>query len=120
MAAVPASGVLVFAGNAFSLIPPAENTGGVAAALASHPRTPGRKITLAGRLLPVRPGTGDQRLLARPHDHPNGLSDFVLVKTMEHLRQEGYKGLALNFALMRAVVAGEAGDRLTLDSSALC
>ncbi len=48
-----------------------------------------------------------------PGDHPNGLLDFILVRTMEHLREEGYAGLGLNFAMMRAVLAGEAGDRLT-------
>ena len=43
---------------------------------------------------------------------PNGLTDFVVVKTIHHLRDNGYKRLALNFATMRAVLAGEAGDRL--------
>ncbi len=59
------------------------------------------------------PGIGGYSLdLMRrdPDDHPNGLSDFVLVRTMEHLREAGCKGLGLNFAMMRAVVAGEAGD----------
>ena len=40
------------------------------------------------------------------------LTDFVVVKTIHHLRDNGYKGLALNFATMRAVLAGEAGDSL--------
>ncbi|MGO9557863.1 MAG: bifunctional lysylphosphatidylglycerol flippase/synthetase MprF [Acidimicrobiales bacterium] len=48
-----------------------------------------------------------------PGDHPNGLLDFILVRTMEHLKEEGYDGLGLNFAMMRAVLAGEAGDRIT-------
>ena len=48
-----------------------------------------------------------------PGDHPNGLLDFILVRTMEHLKEEGYHGLGLNFSMMRAVLAGEAGDRLT-------
>lgn len=47
-----------------------------------------------------------------PGDHPNGLFDFVLVRTMEHLRESGYRGLGLNFATMRAVLAGEAGKGL--------
>lgn len=46
-------------------------------------------------------------------DHPNGLTDFVLVRTIEHLRTEGFESLSLNFATMRAVLAGEAGDRMT-------
>jgi lysyl-tRNA synthetase class 2 len=43
-------------------------------------------------------------------DHPNGLTDFVLVRTIEHLRAQGRRGLSLNFATMRAVLAGEMGD----------
>jgi lysyl-tRNA synthetase class 2 len=41
--------------------------------------------------------------------HPNGLLDFVVVETIRHLRERGRRGLGLNFATMRAVVAGEAG-----------
>ena len=41
--------------------------------------------------------------------HPNGLLDFVVVETIRHLRDQGRRGLGLNFATMRAVVAGEAG-----------
>jgi lysylphosphatidylglycerol synthetase-like protein (DUF2156 family) len=44
-------------------------------------------------------------------DHPNGLTELVVVDTIEHLRKEGYEGLALNFATFRAVLACEAGDR---------
>jgi len=43
-------------------------------------------------------------------DHPNGLTDFVVVKTIEHLRERGLVGLGLNFATMRAVLAGELGS----------
>jgi lysylphosphatidylglycerol synthetase-like protein (DUF2156 family) len=42
-------------------------------------------------------------------DHPNGLTDFVVVRTLDWMRAEGYRGLGLNFATMRAVLAGEAG-----------
>jgi lysylphosphatidylglycerol synthetase-like protein (DUF2156 family) len=45
-------------------------------------------------------------------DHPNGLLDFVIVETIEHLRQLGMQGLGLNFATMRSVLAGETGDGL--------
>jgi lysylphosphatidylglycerol synthetase-like protein (DUF2156 family) len=45
-------------------------------------------------------------------EHPNGLTELVVVDTIEHLRREGYTGLALNFATFRAVLASEAGDRL--------
>ena len=43
---------------------------------------------------------------------PNGLTEFIVVETIEHLRAEGSVGLALNFATFRAVLAREAGDRL--------
>jgi len=42
-------------------------------------------------------------------EHPNGLLDFVIVRTIEHLRAEGLERLGLNFATMRAVLAGESG-----------
>lgn len=41
-------------------------------------------------------------------EHPNGLTDFVIVRTIEHLRETtSCQTLSLNFATMRAVVAGE-------------
>jgi lysylphosphatidylglycerol synthetase-like protein (DUF2156 family) len=43
-------------------------------------------------------------------DHPNGLLDFAVVGTIRHLKEEGRRGLGLNFATMRAVLAGEAGE----------
>ena len=46
-------------------------------------------------------------------DHPNGLIDFAVVETIKELRSRGMEGLGLNFATMRAVLAGEAGDGLT-------
>ncbi len=46
-------------------------------------------------------------------DHPNGLFDFILVRTIEHLRGAGYERLGLNFAMMRAVLAGEAGGTIS-------
>lgn len=45
-------------------------------------------------------------------EHPNGLIDFAVVETVRYLAERGYKGLGLNFATMRAVLAGEAGDGL--------
>jgi lysylphosphatidylglycerol synthetase-like protein (DUF2156 family) len=45
-------------------------------------------------------------------EHPNGLIDFAIVETIRYLSERGYKGLGLNFATMRAVLAGEAGDGL--------
>jgi len=43
-------------------------------------------------------------------EHPNGVIDFVIVRTIEHLRSLGYAGLGLNFATLRGVLAGERGD----------
>jgi lysylphosphatidylglycerol synthetase-like protein (DUF2156 family) len=43
-------------------------------------------------------------------DHPNGLFDFLIVSTIRYLDDEGFSGLGLNFATMRAVLAGEAGN----------
>ncbi len=40
-------------------------------------------------------------------DHPNGLIDFLIVSTIEHLREQHMTALGLNFATMRAVLAGE-------------
>jgi len=45
-------------------------------------------------------------------NHPNGLTELVVVDTIEHLRERGDVGLALNFATFRAVLACESGDRL--------
>jgi len=46
-------------------------------------------------------------------EHPNGLIDYLIVETIRHLRQRAMRNLGLNFATMRAVLAGEAGDSLT-------
>ena len=46
-------------------------------------------------------------------DHPNGLIDFAVVETIRELQRRGLEGLGLNFATMRAVLAGEAGEGVT-------
>ncbi len=46
-------------------------------------------------------------------DHPNGLMDFAIVETIRELEARGGDGLGLNFATMRAVLAGEAGEGVT-------
>ncbi|MGH8995894.1 MAG: bifunctional lysylphosphatidylglycerol flippase/synthetase MprF, partial [Acidimicrobiales bacterium] len=43
-------------------------------------------------------------------EHPNGLIDFIIVGTIEHLHERGMRALGLNFAAMRAILAGEAAD----------
>src|SRR5664279_3884098 len=45
-----------------------------------------------------------------PGDHPNGLLDFALYSTIEHLRTGGYEGLSLNFAALRSTLSGDKGD----------
>jgi len=45
-----------------------------------------------------------------PGDHPNGLIDYVLCSTIEHLARQGSRGLSLNFAAFRSVLDGERGD----------
>jgi lysyl-tRNA synthetase class 2 len=45
-----------------------------------------------------------------PGEHPNGLIDFALCSTIEHLAKRGAKGLSLNFAAFRSVLDGEKGD----------
>ncbi|TDB69578.1 phosphatidylglycerol lysyltransferase domain-containing protein, partial [Micromonospora sp. KC721] len=37
---------------------------------------------------------------------PNGLTDFLIIDTVQHLRARGQWGLGLNFAVMRSVLAG--------------
>ena len=46
-------------------------------------------------------------------EHPNGLIDFALVSTIEHLRHQGHRGLSLNFAALRSILDGERGDGVT-------
>ena len=48
-----------------------------------------------------------------PGEHPNGLLDFALCSTIEHLRRRGQQGLSLNFAALRSTLDGESGDGLT-------
>ncbi|HEY1733549.1 MAG TPA: phosphatidylglycerol lysyltransferase domain-containing protein, partial [Acidimicrobiales bacterium] len=48
-----------------------------------------------------------------PGEHPNGLLDYALCSTIDHLRQRGQHGLSLNFAAMRSTLEGESGDGLT-------
>lgn len=62
------------------------------------------------------PGIGGYSLdLMRRDDgeHPNGLIDFAVVETIRELERRGAQGLGLNFATMRAVLAGEAGEGVT-------
>jgi lysyl-tRNA synthetase, class II len=40
-------------------------------------------------------------------DIPNGITDFLIIETIRHLAGQGGRGLALNFAVLRAVVSGE-------------
>lgn len=62
------------------------------------------------------PGIGGYSLDLMRRDngeHPNGLIDFAVVETIKELKERGQQGLGLNFATMRAVLAGEAGEGLS-------
>ncbi len=48
-----------------------------------------------------------------PADHPNGLLDFALCSTITHLKDQGMRGLSLNFAAMRSILEGDTGDGVT-------
>ncbi|WP_298336808.1 phosphatidylglycerol lysyltransferase domain-containing protein [Ferrimicrobium sp.] len=43
-------------------------------------------------------------------EHPNGMFDLLIVETIRQLNDQGYQTLSLNFAAMRAVLAGERGS----------
>jgi len=43
-------------------------------------------------------------------EHPNGLLDFIIVKTINYVRETSGGGLGLNFATMRGVLAAERGN----------
>ena len=46
-------------------------------------------------------------------EHPNGLLDFALCQTIAHLRDQGGKGLSLNFAVLRSALAADGEITLT-------
>ena len=48
-----------------------------------------------------------------PGEHPNGLLDFALCSTIEHLKAQGAQGLSLNFSAFRSTLDGEKGDGIT-------
>jgi lysylphosphatidylglycerol synthetase-like protein (DUF2156 family) len=48
-----------------------------------------------------------------PGEHPNGLLDYTLCATIEHLATKGAKGLSLNFAAFRSILDGERGEGIT-------
>ena len=54
-------------------------------------------------------------------DAPNGLTDFVIIETIQWMQERGFRGLGLNFATMRSVVSGEAegGPWMSLERSVL-
>jgi lysylphosphatidylglycerol synthetase-like protein (DUF2156 family) len=62
------------------------------------------------------PGIGGYSLDLMRRDngeHPNGLIDFAVVETIRELKRRGNEGLGLNFATMRAVLAGETGEGIS-------
>ncbi len=75
-------------------------------------RDPGGRPVAVCQFVPASGIDGYSLDLMRrdPGDHPNGLLDFALCSTIEHLRAEGCSGLSLNFAALRSTLDGEAGD----------
>jgi lysyl-tRNA synthetase class 2 len=49
---------------------------------------------------------------------PNGLTDFAIVETIRHVAAAGGRGLSLNFAVLRGIVASEGGSPLARVSRA--
>jgi len=54
-----------------------------------------------------------------PGEHPNGLIDYALCSTIAHLRQQGARGLSLNFAAFRSVLEGGDGALTRVERWAL-
>jgi lysylphosphatidylglycerol synthetase-like protein (DUF2156 family) len=48
-----------------------------------------------------------------PGEHPNGLLDYTLCRTIEYLQARGGRGLSLNFAAFRSILDGERGEGMT-------
>lgn len=48
-----------------------------------------------------------------PGEHPNGLLDFCLCQTFDHLKAQGVTGVSLNFAAFRSILDGERGEGIT-------
>jgi lysyl-tRNA synthetase class 2 len=46
-------------------------------------------------------------------DTPNGVTDFMVIATAEYLRERGERGLGLNFAILRAILADETPSKVT-------
>lgn len=45
-------------------------------------------------------------------DIPNGVTDFLIVKTLEHIAAQGSRGLGLNFAVLRETMNAEPSTRV--------
>ena len=75
-------------------------------------RGPGGEPVAFCQFVPVAPGGGYSLDVMRRSvgEHPNGLLDYVLLDTIFHLKATGAQALMLNFATLRAVLAGETGD----------
>ena len=105
-AADPANGLAAAPANDIAADP--------ANGLSSAPGSPGEPVAFC-QYVPA-PGIDGFSLDLMRRDngeHPNGLLDFAVVETIRYLKRTGYRGLGLNFATMRAVLAGEAGEGLS-------
>ncbi|HEY8080776.1 MAG TPA: phosphatidylglycerol lysyltransferase domain-containing protein [Acidimicrobiales bacterium] len=67
------------------------------------------------QFVPTPPARGYSLDLMRrdPGEHPNGLLDFTLCATIEHLASRGATTLSLNFAAFRSILDGERGEGMT-------
>jgi lysyl-tRNA synthetase class 2 len=54
----------------------------------------------------------------RDEQLPNGLTDFAIIETIRHVAETGGRGLSLNFAVLRGVVAGESQSAVARASRA--
>ncbi len=59
------------------------------------------------QFVPARLGYSLDTMRRDRGDHPNGLMDFLVARTAEHLAGQGGQVLGLNFAVMKAVLRGE-------------
>jgi lysylphosphatidylglycerol synthetase-like protein (DUF2156 family) len=67
------------------------------------------------QFVPTPPAHGYSLDLMRrdPGEHPNGLLDFTLCATIEHLATVGATSLSLNFSAFRSILDGERGEGMT-------
>ena len=86
---------------------------GAAAHLRRRARTERRRRCASSSPRPRSPGYSLDLMRRDPGEHPNGLLDFALCTTIEHLAHHAAQGLSLNFAAFRSILDGERGEGMT-------